>query len=131
MPAFLSSKKLAASSSSKKKEKKIAMQTYIWPTVALRRSVLHSKMARLYQELGFLGVPEVDLAIKSGGGQHLAIWPICYCQNVMTVLQSLHTTFAAAAQAMQLQHQSSQVAAWGKTSTAFGRQDDLVKICCP
>ncbi len=49
-----------------------------------------------YQELSFLRVPQVDLAIQSSRRQQLAIWPVSQGQHIMAVLQCFHSPLATA-----------------------------------
>lgn len=48
------------------------------------------------QELSFLRVPQVDLAIQSSRCQQLAIRPVRQGQHIVAVLQCLHSSFATA-----------------------------------
>lgn len=52
------------------------------------------RVARL--QLGFKGVPEVDLAVEGGGGQQLAAGRPRHRQHIVAVLQHLHAPLPAA-----------------------------------
>ena len=49
-----------------------------------------------HQQLSLQGVPEVDLAIQRGRGQHLAAGRPCQGQDIMRVLEHLNPTLATA-----------------------------------